>query len=498
MRQTPRRRPNLLHTFCSLLLLALFVSPNSVEANLFSTADNGIRLHSDTYSGPKWSQDTLSKLTQNSNIITSKRQHVFDLSDFGAVGDGITDNTRVFQNALYALSGVADKGGGQLYIPPGRFVTGSFNLSSNMTLYLAREAVILGSLSTSLWPVISALPSYGRGREMPGPRYSSLLYGQYLEDVIITGENGTIDGRGAKWWAMAANGTLKYSRGSLIEILWSNNVVVANITLLNSPFWTLHPTYCKKVLVTNVNIWSPEHALSTDGIVPDSCTDVLIADVRITTGGDGISIKSGWDEYGIELGVPSESILVHKAVIHAPLGAAFAIGSEMSGGVYNVTAVDLCIVNSTAGVMIKTAPGRGGHIKGIYLNNVTMDGVGVGIKFVPNCTDHPDDLFDPNALPVVKGLGLRSVQGTAIGQAGALDGLEAQPFEDICLTDVMLRIRPGGLGFKCAFVEGLARNVFPEPCPELLPPTDKIWGTEEEGTREGQRKGESWGRAGER
>lgn len=82
--------------------------------------------------------------SRTSSSHLPRRQHVFDLSDFGATGDGITDNTRVFRNALYAVSGVADKGGGQLYVPPGRYVTGSFNLTSNMTLYLARDAVILG------------------------------------------------------------------------------------------------------------------------------------------------------------------------------------------------------------------------------------------------------------------------------------------------------------------------------------------------------------------
>ena len=76
--------------------------------------------------------------------VSQPRPHVFDLSDFGAVGDGATDNTRVFQNAIYAVSTVADKGGGQLYVPPGVFVTGSFNLTSCMTLYLSRDAVIKG------------------------------------------------------------------------------------------------------------------------------------------------------------------------------------------------------------------------------------------------------------------------------------------------------------------------------------------------------------------
>lgn len=78
-------------------------------------------------------------------ILGPTRSHKFDLTDFGAKGDGTSDNTRAFQNAMYALSSVADKGGGQLFIPPGRYLTGCFNLTSSMTLFLAKGAVLMAN-----------------------------------------------------------------------------------------------------------------------------------------------------------------------------------------------------------------------------------------------------------------------------------------------------------------------------------------------------------------
>ena len=87
------------------------------------------------------------------------RKVVVSLTDFGGVGDGVTSNTKVFEAAVEHLARAAPcfAGGGQLYVPAGRWLTGSFNLTSCFTLYLHRDAVILGSkvsfsLSTNIFP----------------------------------------------------------------------------------------------------------------------------------------------------------------------------------------------------------------------------------------------------------------------------------------------------------------------------------------------------------
>ena len=73
------------------------------------------------------------------------RPHSVSILEFGAVGDGKTLNTVAFQNAIFYLKSFADKGGAQLYVPPGKWLTGSFNLTSHLTLFLEREAIVLGS-----------------------------------------------------------------------------------------------------------------------------------------------------------------------------------------------------------------------------------------------------------------------------------------------------------------------------------------------------------------
>ena len=108
--------------------------------------------------------------------------------------------------------------------------------------------------------MIDPLPSYGRGRDKAGGRYASLIGGSNLTDVVVTGDNGTIDGQGAVWWSKFRSNKLKYTRGYLIEVLWSDTVVVSNVTLLNSPAWNIHPVYSSNIVVQGITILAPTHS----------------------------------------------------------------------------------------------------------------------------------------------------------------------------------------------------------------------------------------------
>ncbi|QHO19777.1 putative polygalacturonase [Arachis hypogaea] len=240
------------------------------------------------------------------------RPHSVSILEFGAIGDRKTLNTIAFQNAIFYLMSFADKGGTQLYVPPGQWLTESFNLTSHLTLFLERGAVIIGFQDPFHWKVINLLPSYGRGIKAPAGRYLSLINGYMLNDVVITGNTGTIDGVGSIWWRSFTSHSLNYSRPHLIKLVASNSVVVSNITFLNTPTYGIHPVYCSNVHIHNISISAPSESPFTVGIVPDSSDNVCIEDSTISMGFDAIALKSGWDEYGITYGRPTKNVHIRR------------------------------------------------------------------------------------------------------------------------------------------------------------------------------------------
>ncbi|XP_010241442.1 PREDICTED: probable polygalacturonase isoform X2 [Nelumbo nucifera] len=316
------------------------------------------------------------------------------------------------------------------------------------------------------WPVVDPLPSYGRGRELPGARHRSLIYGSNLIDVIITGDNGTIDGQGHVWWNWFRNGNLNYTRPHLVEFINSTGVVISNLTFLNSPFWTIHPVYCSQVLVQKATILAPLHSPNTDGIDPDSSSDVCIEDCYISTGDDLISIKSGWDEYGISYARPSTNIIIRRIVGQTLSSSGIAIGSEMSGGVSEVHAEGLQFFNSKTGIRIKTAPGRGGYVRNIYVSDVKLTDVKMAIRFTGQYGEHPDEFYDPNALPIINNVTFKDIRGDNISIAGLLEGVEGESFQNICLSNITLNVTSTS-PWKCSFIKGYSDLVYPETCEPL-------------------------------
>ncbi|KFK44054.1 hypothetical protein AALP_AA1G210100 [Arabis alpina] len=396
------------------------------------------------------------------------RPVVFDLKDFGGVGDGFTLNTEAFESAVISISKLGkNSGGGQLNVPPGRWLTAPFNLTSHMTLFLAEDSEILGVEDENYWPLMPPLPSYGYGRERPGPRYGSLIHGQNLKDIVITGHNGTINGQGQSWWKKHQRRLLNHTRGPLVQIMWSSDIVIANITLRDSPFWTLHPYDCKNVTIRNVTILAPvTGAPNTDGIDPDSCEDMVIEDCYISTGDDAIAIKSGWDQFGIAYGRPSTNILIRNLVVRSVISAGVSIGSEMSGGISNVTIENLVIWNSRRGIRIKTAPGRGGYIRNITYKNLTLDNVRVGIVIKTDYNEHADDNFDRKAYPTLSGFSFKGIHGHGVRVPVRIHGSEQIPVRNVTFRDMSV-----GLTYKkkhifqCSFVKGrVFGTIFPRPC----------------------------------
>lgn len=396
------------------------------------------------------------------------RKAVKSIEEFGGVGDGKTSNTVAFRAAMAYMDNFRDRGGAQLNVPKGRWLTGNFNLTSNFTLFLEEGAVILGSQDPKEWPIIEPLPSYGRGRERLGGRHISLIHGNNIRNVVITGQNGTIDGQGKMWWDLWWNRTLEHTRGHLVELMNSHNILISNLTFRNSPFWTIHPVYCSNVLVKNMTILAPLTAPNTDGIDPDSSMNVCIEDCYIESGDDLVAVKSGWDQYGIKAALPSSNIIVRRISGTTPTCSGVGIGSEMSGGISSVLVEDLHIRDSAAGVKIKTDKGRGGYIVNITINNIRMERVKVPLRVSRGANDHPDEEWDPKALPKVKGIVISNVVSLESRKAPLLEGIEGSPVEEICMKNVsILGLPPSKMKWNCEFVSGYSVDVFPEPCDQL-------------------------------
>ncbi|KAM1531221.1 hypothetical protein ACFX1Z_020206 [Malus domestica] len=396
-----------------------------------------------------------------------KRKVVMSIEAFGGVGDGTTSNTEAFRRAILHMQAFGNTGGSQLNVPKGRWLTGSFNLTSNFTLFLEHGAVILGSQDPKQWPVIEPLPSYGRGRERLGGRHISLVHGDGLTNVVITGHNGTVDGQGKMWWELWWNRTLEHTRGHLLEIKNSRNILISNLTFRNSPFWTIHPVYCSNIVIKDMTILAPLNAPNTDGIDPDSSTNVCIEDCYIESGDDLVAVKSGWDHYGIKMARPSSNIIIRRVNGTTPTCSGVGIGSEMSGGISNITIEDLHVWDSAAGVRIKSDKGRGGYIANVSISNLMMERVKIPIRFSRGANDHPDKGWDPKAVPHVKGIFISNVLSLNSTKAPELKGIEGASFERICFKNVtVLGLAPSAV-WRCEFVSGFADGVFPVPCPQM-------------------------------
>ncbi|KAH7279642.1 hypothetical protein KP509_37G027900 [Ceratopteris richardii] len=207
----------------------------------------------------------------------------------------------------------------------------------------------------------------------------------------VTMEPSMAIGQGQVWWELHANGSLDYSRGYLLELMYSKDIIISNLTFANSPSWNIHPVYCRNVLIQYLTILAPIQSPNTDGIDPDSSSHVCIEDCYVANGDDLVSIKSGWDEYGIRYGRPSSKIVIRR-LAGATRSSSVPIGSEMSGGVSHVYVHGLNVGHASTGIRIKSAQGRGGYVKDIYVSDVFLRNVKTAIVFTDLYWEHPDSL----------------------------------------------------------------------------------------------------------
>lgn len=368
------------------------------------------------------------------------RDSVFNVCSRGAQGDGQTLDTQAIQSTINAC---AEWGGGTVYFPAGRYVTGSLFLRNHTSLYLDAGAVILGSEDPQDYPII-----HSRWEGVHQDTHAPLIGGEHLQNITLTGR-GTIDGRGAVWWKAKDENTLIYPRPRLISFSDCSNVLIEGITAVNSPSWTINPVHCQNVNIHAVSIINPADSPNTDGIDPDSCRLVRISDCYISVGDDCITIKSGTEHEDPDRYTPCRDITITNCTLERGHGGV-VIGSEMSGGVKNVVISNCVFIGTDRGIRIKTRRGRGGTIEDIRVSNLIMDGVlcpftmnlyyHIGERGNLNVSDKSPHAVNAGTPRVRRIYFSHITAREANYAAGFLYGLAEMPLEDISLSDISISL----------------------------------------------------------
>jgi polygalacturonase len=307
-------------------------------------------------------------------------------NNFGAKGDGISDDTIALQKAIDAT---AEKNA-TLILKPGTYLTGSLFLKSNMALRLDKNVTLIGKQNIEDYPRQKTRIA---GIEIVWP--SALLNVYEQSDVRIYGE-GTIDGNGIVFWQSFWDKRNSYEgkglrwaadydaeRPRLIQVYNSSRVELGDgLHLIRAGFWTLQIVYSNNVKISGVVIRnnSDGKGPSTDGIDVDSSHHVLVEKADIDVNDDALCLKAGRDADGLRVNRPTEHVVIRDSIIrHAEAGVTF--GSETSGSIRHIDVYNLEVIGPVySGIFFKSAHVRGGTVSNISIRNMTIKNAEAAVR----------------------------------------------------------------------------------------------------------------------
>jgi len=381
------------------------------------------------------------------------------ITKFGAVGDGKTLNTEAFKKAIAECN---KKGGGRVVVPKGEFLTGAIHLKSNVNLHVSKGATL--KFSTNPKDYMPIVHTRWEGMELM--HLSPLIYAYEQTNIAITGE-GTLDGQGKyffwKWHGkpeyggnpdvisqrparaklykmMDENvpvkerifgGETDYLRPQFIQPYKCKNVLIEGVRIIDSPMWEVHPVLCENVTIRKLTIIS--HGPNNDGCDPESCKDVLIEDCLFDTGDDCIAIKSGRNNDGRRINVPSENIIVRNCIMKEGHGG-ITVGSEISGGFRNLFAENnrLDSPDLWTALRVKNNASRGGKIENLYFRNTTIGQVS---RAVVEIDFNYEEGAKGEYIPFVRNYVVENLTCTKGNRAVDLQGLDNAPIFDVVLKN---------------------------------------------------------------
>lgn len=392
---------------------------------------------------------------------------VFDIRDYGAEPGRDTDDSDAIDKAIAAC---AEEGGGQVLIPAGDWRSGPIHLESHVNLHVAEGATVhfKQKMQAYLPPVLV------REEGVLARNLSPLIYARNAENIAITGE-GTFDGKWPFWkeWAEGRDGGDRVQaspkplserdyglagdaagiRPNFVVLVNCRDILIEGPSFVDSPMWNLHPVFCENVIIRDVTIDNQSH--NGDGIIPDSTKNVLIEYVTLRTGDDAVVMKSGLNEEGRLIDVPTRNVVVRNLtatdVITGSGGVVF--GSETSGGIHDIYVNNAYFEGTDKGIRFKTAPKRGAYVAGIYIENVRMQNIrGPAINFNLHYSEGGSQ-SGRFAAPRLRDIQINDVHVSGAEQAFRGLGAADQWIRNVSLADAVFKNVEEGI--KLERIDGL-------------------------------------------
>ncbi|MDR3410577.1 MAG: glycoside hydrolase family 28 protein [Formivibrio sp.] len=376
--------------------------------------------------------------------------HDFPITQYGATANG-PDATEAIRKAIDACHAA---GGGRVVVPAGIFFTGPIVLKSNVNLHVSEGATLKFTTDPTQYPL---MPTRWEGIECIN--YAALISALDQENIAVTGK-GMLDGQASKsnWWAWKATQTPDQKaliemgekgvpveqrvfgqghllRPNFIQPQRCRNILIEDISIKDSPMWELHPVLSTNVTVRGVKIDS--HGPNNDGCDPECCRDVLIENCVFDTGDDCIAIKSGKNNDGRRVNVPSENIIVRGCLMKDGHGGV-VLGSECSGNIRNVF-VENCTMDSPSldrVLRFKNNAVRGGILENVFARNIKVGRVGESVITI-------DFLYEEGAKgpfkPIVRNVQLDNVVANAAPRVMYVVAFEGSIIDQIHISNSIFK-----------------------------------------------------------
>ncbi len=377
------------HLLCATSVSACFELDNQAPyyaPQSFDVALNGQSVlqgvKTNVFSLFELTPDTAYEVTVDGDTVafrTLAESACLNVMDFGAKADGVADDTNALQSAVNVCPS-----GGRVLVPKGTYLMRPLVLKSDLTLHLQEGAVLLADPEEEHYPLLPGEPEDGVTGEniqvnswegTPALGRQSILSAYYAQNITVVGQ-GVIDGNASfdTWWKDVKARTI--ARPKLVFFNRCEHVTFHGILGRNSPAWNFHPFFCKDVGFYNIAVEAPADSHNTDGTDPESCDDVRYLGVRFSVGDDAIAIKSGKMYMGMKYKTPATRHLIRNCLMERAHGA-LTLGSEISGGIRDLTVSQCLFSHTDRGLRIKTRRGRGEQcvVDGVEFSNITMDNV---------------------------------------------------------------------------------------------------------------------------